>query len=73
MGGGMEASYKMHAKSEGKPVPMSFDQENKVIISTLNPDEARAFCKFLDSECKRHQRDIDEARALIELVEATRL
>ena len=45
---------------------MNFDEENKVIISSLNKTEARAFIKFLKSEIFRHLRDIEDARDLIE-------
>jgi len=31
----------------------------------MNPDEATAFVKFLQSEIARHQMDIDNARDLI--------
>lgn len=47
---------------------MKFDKENKVIISTLSPLEASAFIKFLESEIIRHQRDIKEAKELIEKI-----
>ena len=40
---------------------MTFDERQKVIIETLNIDEARAFIKFLKSEIIRHQRDIEDA------------
>jgi hypothetical protein len=52
---------------------MKFNQESKVIISTLNKDEARAFCKFLESEIIRHEDDIEQARNLISLVKTTYL
>ena len=44
---------------------MDFDAKNKVIIETMNQDEARAFIKFLSSEIRRHRRDIGEAYDLI--------
>lgn len=47
---------------------MVFDEQNKVLIDTLNPTEAKAFIKFLKSEVYRHQRDIEDAKALIEKV-----
>ena len=47
---------------------MKFDETNKVIIETMNREEARAFIKFLQSEIARHQMDIDNARDLIEEV-----
>jgi len=43
---------------------MNFDETNKVIIDTMNTDEARAFVLFLKSEIARHQMDIDNARDL---------
>ena len=44
---------------------MDFNAEHKVIIGTLNQDEARAFVKFLESEIIRHQDDINQAKSLI--------
>ncbi len=44
---------------------MRFNEENKVIIETMNGHEARAFVKFLKSEILRHQFDIKQARDLI--------
>lgn len=44
---------------------MEFNSEHKVIIDTMNRDEARAFVKFLYSEIKRHEMDIDNAKGLI--------
>ena len=44
---------------------MDFNTENKVIIETMNQDEARAFIKFLHSEILRHQQDINHAYDLI--------
>lgn len=47
---------------------MKFDNDDKVIIETMNSVEASAFLKFLSSEVKRHQRDIDEAYKLMDKV-----
>uniref|UniRef100_A0A6M3LQ75 Uncharacterized protein n=1 Tax=viral metagenome TaxID=1070528 RepID=A0A6M3LQ75_9ZZZZ len=44
---------------------MKFNETNKVIIETMNTEEAKAFVKFLKSEIARHQMDIDNARDLI--------
>jgi len=44
---------------------MKFDEVNKVIIETMNIDEAKAFVKFLKSEILRHEMDINQARDLI--------
>mgnify|MGYP001588216711 CR=1 FL=1 len=44
---------------------MDFGTKNKVIIDTMNQEEARAFIKFLHSEIARHERDSEEAFALI--------
>jgi hypothetical protein len=44
---------------------MRFDSTSKVIISTLDKPEAIAFIKFLESECIRHEDDIEQARHLI--------
>lgn len=44
---------------------MKFDKEWKVIVSTLTKEEASAFVKFLQSEVKRHEVDIGQARNLI--------
>jgi len=44
---------------------MIFNNENKVIIETMNKDEARAFIKFLQSEVARHLMDIRRAHELI--------
>jgi len=44
---------------------MQFDEANKVIISTMNKDEAKAFIKFLQSEILRHGKDIEQAKDLI--------
>ena len=47
---------------------MKFDEMNKVIISTLNRDEAIAFVLFLKSEIARHKMDINNAVELIQTV-----
>ena len=47
---------------------MIFNKEHKVIVSTLNEAEARAFIKFLESEIIRHKDDINQAKSLIGLV-----
>ena len=44
---------------------MKFDKTNKVIIETMNQEEAKAFVKFLKSEIARHQMDVENARDLI--------
>jgi len=44
---------------------LKFDKEWKVIVSTLTKEEASAFVKFLQSEVKRHEVDIGQARNLI--------
>jgi len=44
---------------------MIFNSQHKVIIDTLNQDEAIAFVKFLQSEIIRHEDDIQQARDLI--------
>ena len=44
---------------------MRFDEQCKVIISTLSKDEAKVFIKFLWSEIARHRMDIDNAINLI--------
>ena len=44
---------------------MLFNNEHKVIISTLNEPEAKAFIKFLESEIIRHEDDINQAKSLI--------
>ena len=44
---------------------MIFNSQHKVIIDTLNQDEASAFVKFLKSEIIRHEDDIKQARDLI--------
>jgi ABC-type molybdate transport system substrate-binding protein len=52
---------------------MIFSKDHKVIINTLNPEEAKAFIKFLRSEIIRHGDDIKQAEELIKFVEVTRL
>jgi len=47
---------------------MIFDSDNKVIIESLEPNEAKAFVKFLESEILRHKDDIYQAVDLIETV-----
>ena len=44
---------------------MDFNDENKVIIDSMNKEEAKVFIKFLKSEIIRHRRDIKEAENLI--------
>ncbi len=44
---------------------MRFDETNKVIIDSMNQDEAKVFIKFLKSEIVRHELDIDNAKDLI--------
>ena len=44
---------------------MIFNEQHKVIISTLTQDEASAFIKFLESEIIRHKDDINQAKSLI--------
>lgn len=44
---------------------MQFNDECKVIIQTMNGDEAKTFVKFLYSEILRHKMDIEEAEKLI--------
>ena len=39
---------------------MIFDKFHLVIIESLQPNEARAFVKFLEWELQRHQRNITE-------------
>lgn len=48
---------------------MIFDDENKVIIDSMNYDEAVAFLKFLKSEILRHYTDIHQAQALMSKVQ----
>ena len=40
---------------------MIFDEDHKVICSTLTKEEARAFIDFLGDEVKRHKKCIEEA------------
>ena len=47
---------------------MKFNKVNKVIINSMNHDEAVAFTKFLISEIARHKMDIDNAIDLIHRV-----
>jgi len=47
---------------------VKFDETNKVIIDTLDRNEARAFIKFLESEIARHENDIENAYDLIKEV-----
>jgi len=47
---------------------MRFTEQNKVIIKTMNHDEATAFVKFLLSEIARHKMDIENAIDLIHQV-----
>ena len=47
---------------------MKFDETSKVIIDTLDRNEARAFIKFLQSEIARHGNDIKDAYDLIRKV-----
>jgi len=44
---------------------MRFNEANKVIIDTMNQEEAKAFVKFLKSEMLRHELDITQARDLM--------
>ena len=44
---------------------MTFDEENKVIIETMDAPECKAFIKFLKSEIYRHIQDIEQAQELI--------
>lgn len=52
---------------------MIFNNQHKVIIESLNQDEARAFVKFLKSEIIRHKDDIQQAWDLIALVKKIHL
>ena len=54
--------YLVYVDKEGK---MIFNDQHKVIVGTLNNDEARAFIKFLESEIIRHKDDINQAKSLI--------
>lgn len=49
---------------------MKFAKNHKVIISTLDIPEAKAFIKFLNSEIIRHEDDIKQAKQLIKSVES---
>ena len=49
---------------------MEFNEKHKVIIDTMNEDEARAFVKFLDSEIIRHYGDIEQAKKLRFIVDS---
>ena len=44
---------------------MKFNEQNKVIIESMNRIEAIAFVKFLQSEIARHKMDIDHTVDLI--------
>ena len=48
---------------------MKFDEENKVIVESMNCIEASAFIKFLQSEIARHKQDIVQAKELIKTVQ----
>ena len=47
---------------------MIFNAQHLVIIDSLQPNEARAFVKFLESEILRHRGDIIQAQELINRV-----
>jgi hypothetical protein len=47
---------------------MRFNEEHLVIIESLTRDEAKAFVKFLESECVRHEDDVKLAKELINKV-----
>ena len=47
---------------------MKLDKTNKVIIDTLDRNEAKAFIKFLQSEIARHEDDIENVYDLIRKV-----
>ena len=47
---------------------MRFDETRKVIIDTLDRNEASAFIKFLESEIARHEEDTNDAYDLIRKV-----
>lgn len=49
---------------------MKFDNDQKVIIDTMNREQAIAFVKFLGSEILRHNMDIAEAANLIKIVKS---
>ncbi len=44
---------------------MTFDEDNKVIIETMDITEASSFIRFLKSEILRHKQDIEQAKDLI--------
>ena len=48
---------------------MLFDDNNFVVLDTMNQEQARAFILFLKSERRRHQKDIYDIDDKIELVE----
>lgn len=47
---------------------MEFDITHKVIIESMSTREAKAFIKFLRSEIRRHQQDVEEAEILIQKI-----
>ena len=47
---------------------MEFDVTHKVVVESMSTREAKAFIKFLRSEIRRHQQDIEEAELLIKKV-----
>ena len=47
---------------------MEFDETNKVIIETMNKEQAIVFVLFLRSEISRHYMDIENAEDLIQEV-----
>ncbi len=47
---------------------MDFNQDQKVVVDSLNKTEAKAFIKFLYSEIIRHALDIEQAGKLIDTV-----
>lgn len=51
-------------KEEGGEI-MEFDITHKVIIESMSSREAKAFIKFLHSEIRRHEQDIEDGRQLI--------
>ena len=44
---------------------MDFNEQNLVIIDSMDKSEASAFVKFLESEVARHEMDIDNAQRLM--------
>jgi len=64
----MKITAKMLRMKTNRGDTMLFDEQCKVIISTMNATEASAFVKFLRSEIARHQMDIDNAEELIDTV-----